>query len=197
MVGKEQEKTQDRTRVYMGAVPGNRWGDFQRVPPIFFKGGKIGGGDETSTLFLHISRSTSNPAPFRSPTQCDIPISVSKCESSKAETHSSPSSMVFLYPPPSVERKPREEKRGDPGETPVAPSRKLQPKPQPQTVGSSEHTKFSKSKGDLPKIVFLVTEGPQVLLKLKVVKVKPKFSPHQARKKVPGEAGGTRPPGMS
>jgi hypothetical protein len=107
---------------------------------------------------------------------------------------------IFLANPPSVERKPREEKRGDPGKTSVASSKKLQPRtPEPQT-GSPKYTKFLKSKADLPKIHLYVNEGPRrtnFQLKLKEVEIKPKFSPHQARKKVPGEAGGTRPPGLS
>jgi hypothetical protein len=107
---------------------------------------------------------------------------------------------ICLTHPPSVERKPREEKRGDPGKTSVASSKKLQPRtPEPQT-GSPKYTKFLKSKADLPKIHLYVNEGPRrtnFQLKLKEVEIKPKFSPHQARKKVPGEAGGTRPPGMS
>jgi len=124
----------------MGAVPGNRWGDFQRVPPKFPNAGKSG------------------------------------------------------------EWKPREEKGGDPGKTSVAPSKKLQPQtPEPQT-GTPKYAKFPNSKADLPKIPLYVNEGrrrTKFQLKLKIVKIKPKFSPHQARKKVPGEAGGTRPPGMS
>jgi hypothetical protein len=63
-----------------------------------------------------------------------------------------------------------------------------------------KYTKFLKSKADLRTIHLYVNEGPRrtnFQLKLKEVEIKPKFSPHQARKKVPGEAGGTRPPGMS
>jgi len=197
----------------MVAVPGSWWGDFQRVPPTFPNAGKIGGIDETSTLLLQISSSSLEPSTLHFPTQSEIRSPVWKCESCKVETYSTECHdqrsilgedfaevPIFLANPPSVERKPREEKRGDPGKTSVAPSTKVQPRtPEPQT-GTPKYAKFPKPKGDLPKIVLNVNEGPRrtnFQLKLKEVEVKPKFSPHQARKKVPGEAGGTRPPGMS
>jgi hypothetical protein len=145
--GKEQEKTQNRTRTYMGAVPGNGWGDFQRVPPTFPKAGKIGWVDETSTLLLQISSSSLEPATLQFPTQSEIRSPVWKCESCKVETkprecHNQSSIFgedfaevpICLTHPPRVERKPREEKRGDPGKTSVAPSIKLQP----QTVGGQQ-----------------------------------------------------------